>query len=98
MSLPDDLDDYKLETAFQNDPNCVFHKSYRVYRGTNGFRQAEILDRWIPQRGPLGAEAFGTVRLEKRCREFDKGTETSFRAVKELRKWYLRRHNIDYKK
>jgi hypothetical protein len=63
MSLLHDLDDYKLETTFEHNPDCVIHTSYKSDRA-RGIRKVAVVKRWAPQKPGLGAGTFGTVRLE----------------------------------
>ncbi|KAF4634226.1 hypothetical protein G7Y89_g3896 [Cudoniella acicularis] len=96
MSLLHDLDDYKLETQFGKDPDCVLHTSYKSDRA-RGLRKVAVEEKWIPQDVELGAGTFGTVRLEKQFLDLQQ-KEAAHRAVKLLNKTQMERKNIDYKK
>ncbi|KAE8441992.1 hypothetical protein EG329_004118 [Mollisiaceae sp. DMI_Dod_QoI] len=96
MSIIYDLDDYKLETSFQKDPECILHTSYKLDRA-RGIQKVAIVDKWVPQKPSLGAGTFGTVRLEK-CFSAGDGTKPSHRAAKQLNKMHMSRMKIDYKK
>lgn len=87
-----DLNDWKLEASFENDPPCVIHKTTQADRA-NGIRSVAIVKRWVPQKPILGAGAFGTVHLEKEI-SGDNGT----RAVKQLYKSRMEGLGINYKK
>jgi len=95
MSLLQDLDDYKFETAFQQDPIRVVHTSYKA-DPAKGLRKVRVVDEWVPLGSELGVGSFGTVRLEQRVGKADDG-KLSLRAVKQLRKSYMERLNVDFK-
>jgi hypothetical protein len=98
MSLLHDLNDYKLETTFEYNPNYVIHTSYKSDRA-RGIRKVAVVKRWAPQKPDLGAGTFGTVRLENLLDIQDHdGTIVTQRAVKQLYKPQMARTNIDYKK
>jgi hypothetical protein len=98
MSLLHDLDDYKLDTTFEHNPDCVIHTSYKSDRA-RGIRKVAVVRRWAPQKPDLGAGTFGTVRLENLLDVQDHdGTIVTQRAVKQLYKPQMARTNIDYKK
>jgi hypothetical protein len=63
MSLLYDLDDYKLETTFEYNPDYVLHTSYKSDRA-RGIPKVSLVKRWAPQKLDLSAGTFGTVRLE----------------------------------
>jgi len=96
MSLPDDLKDYKLATEFQTDPDVILHRSYRA-DWARGRQKVLVVEKWAPQKPPLGAGSFGTVRLEKRL-DANNHKEHTYRAVKQLRKSDMTRLRIDYRK
>jgi hypothetical protein len=95
MSLHD-LDDFKLETTFKNDPACVLHTSCQADRA-RGIRKAEVVEEWVPQKPDLGVGTFGTVRLEKKWNQHG-GTISTHHAVKLCHKAQMARLNVDYKK
>jgi hypothetical protein len=92
MPLSHDLDDYKLETTFQKDPEYVLHTSYKADRG-KGIRKAAVVEKWARQKY-LGGGSFGSVHLEMlmEC------SHTTHRAVKQLYKADMARMKIDVKK
>lgn len=96
MSLINDLNDYKLETSFERDPQCIIHTSYRADRA-RGIRKVAVVERWIRDKKLLGAGTFGTVRLERR-QSNEARTKTTCRAVKQMHKSHMARLKIDYKK
>jgi hypothetical protein len=100
MSLLDDLNDYKLETSFRNDPQCILHTSYRADRA-RGISKIAVVHKWVPQKPYLGVGTFGIVRLEELVDEEggDKNRQSiQRRAVKLLHKPFMQRTRIDYKK
>jgi hypothetical protein len=94
MAFWRDLNDYKLQTEFDQQANVVLHRSYRANRAL-GRHKIAVEEKWAPQRKPLGAGSFGVVRLEKRL---EKDGEPEFRAVKQLRKSDMDRMSVDYRK
>lgn len=96
MSLLEDLDDYKLETLFEKDPDFVVHSSYRPDR-KRGIPKVAVTERWRPREKTIGTGTCGTVRLEYLAGD-DEGNDETQRAVKQLRKDHLARLRIDYKK
>src|SRR6266487_2783939 len=95
MSLFHDLDDYKLETAFQKDPECVLHTSYKADR-VKGICKAAVVEKWARQKY-VGRGSFGSVHLEM-LMECNHTTQATHRAVKQLYKADLARTKIDFKK
>jgi hypothetical protein len=99
MSLLGDLNDYKLETSFQNDPQCILHTSYRADLA-RGISKVAVVQKWVPQKSYLGADTFGIVRLEELVDEeggYKNGQTVRRRAVKLLQKHFMNRTQIDYK-
>lgn len=96
MSILHDLNDYKLETQFEKDPDSIVHTFYKSNRA-RGLRKVVVKERWYPEEVELGAGTFGTVRLEKRFLDRQQ-KNVARRAVKHLNKLQLERKNIDYKK
>ena len=70
MSLLDDLNDYKLETSFQDDPPCNLHISYRADRD-RGISKVAIVYKWFPQNPSLGVSTFPIVYLKNLVDEQD---------------------------
>jgi hypothetical protein len=64
MFLLDDLNDYKLETSFQNEPQCILHTSFTADRA-RGISKVAVVQKWVPQKPYLGAGTFGIVHLEE---------------------------------
>jgi hypothetical protein len=93
-TIVDDLDDYKLEVSFERDPECVLHTKF-VSDRARGIRRVPVVQKWRPQKPPLGAGMFGSVRLET-CS--DSTEKPEHRAVKKLQKMHLDRLKIDFRK
>jgi hypothetical protein len=87
--MDDDLDDYKLDTTWGEDPSHVVHTSFDGDR-RHGGRKIRIGDKWYRQR-ELGVGSCGVVHLETT----EDGRE---RAVKSIRKSLAARLRIDYRR
>jgi hypothetical protein len=87
--MDDDLDDYKLDTTWGQDPSYVVHTSFERDRRRGG-RKVAIEKKWFRQR-ELGIGSCGVVHLETT----EDGQE---RAVKSIRKGLATRLRIDYKR
>ncbi|KAF7856295.1 hypothetical protein EAF04_009823 [Stromatinia cepivora] len=88
MSILGNLNDWKLQTSFDG-PNFI-HTSYQA-DWENGRRRKEIVEEWQNE-GTLGHGGFGKVSLQGEVNGDGK------RAVKELKKYKMRRDGVDYKK
>ncbi|RFU24744.1 hypothetical protein B7463_g11592, partial [Scytalidium lignicola] len=97
MSLTEDLDDYKLDSEFQFEPEIILHRSYHADRG-RGRHRVVVEEKWVPQKPPLGAGSFGIVRLERRQDVDGGGGKYESRAVKQPRKFDLTRMRVDFRK
>ncbi|EPE28390.1 Protein kinase-like (PK-like) [Glarea lozoyensis ATCC 20868] len=93
-TIVDDLDDYKLEVSFERDSDCVLHTKF-VSDRARGIRRVPVVQKWRPQKPPLGAGMFGSVRLEICSDSIEKPEQ---RAVKKLQKMHLDRLKIDFRK
>ncbi|PQE06561.1 camk kinase protein [Rutstroemia sp. NJR-2017a WRK4] len=95
MSTSDDfrdLDDWKLETSFEDNPRCFVHTSYGADRAS-GINERAIVERWIPNPEPLGKGASGIIWLHR-----ESSSDKKMRAVKQVSKFEMKRDNIDYKR
>lgn len=84
MALFRDLDDFKLDTIFERDPERVVHGR----RATKRIRKRQpdpLVEIWATQKLDLGAGTFGVVRLETLASPL----KTKYRAVKDCtnRNW-----------
>jgi serine/threonine protein kinase len=95
MSLLRDLDDYKLETDFDNTRNQVIHRSYRADWACGRGRIA-VEERWTPGE-VVGTGAFGVVRLETQ-QDAARSARQQYRAVKQLRKLDMKFKRVDFHK
>jgi hypothetical protein len=87
--MDDDLDDYKLDTTWGQDPSCVFHTSFERDR-RHGGRKLRVESKWYRKR-EIGVGSCGVVHLEAT----KSGQE---RAVKSIRKSLANRLRIDYRR
>jgi hypothetical protein len=87
-----DLNDWKLETSFEDNPPCFVHTSYGADRAS-GIHTRAIVERWIPCPEPLGRGASGIVWLHN-----ESSSNKKMRAVKQVSKFEMQRDNIDYKR
>lgn len=92
MAQLQDLDDYKIETTFQKNPDCVIHTLYRA-NWARGTHKEAVTETWSSQDEIIGSGTFGTVHLQRRLDGKD-----DIRAVKQLWKSQMTRLNIDYRK
>ncbi|XMA14342.1 hypothetical protein WAI453_007133 [Rhynchosporium graminicola] len=60
MSLLDDLNDYKLETSYQRDPEYTIHTSYRADRA-RGIGKVAVIEKWVRDQKLLGVSTFGSM-------------------------------------
>lgn len=87
--MDDDLDDYKLDTIWHQDPSHVVHISSERNRHHRG-RMVRFEDKWYRKR-ELGVGSCSIVHLEN--------TEDGWeRAVKSIRKSLAERLKIDYRR
>jgi len=87
--MDDDLDDYKLDTTWHQDPSHVVHISFERDHRRKG-RKVRVENKWYRRR-ELGVGSCSVVHLETT----DDGRE---RAVKSIRKSFAERLRIDYKR
>jgi hypothetical protein len=87
--MDDDLDDYKLDTTWGQDPCHVIHASFEGDR-RHGGRKVRVENKWYWQR-ELGVGSCGIVHLEAT----KDGQE---RAVKSIRKTLVDRLRINYRR
>jgi hypothetical protein len=87
--MDDDIDDYKLDTTWHQDPSHVVHTSFERDRRQRG-RKAKIETKWY-RKEELGVGSCGVVYLETT----EDGGE---RAVKCIRKSMAARLKIDYRR
>jgi len=87
--MDDDLDDYKLDTTWHQDPSHIVHISFQRDPRHQG-RKTKIENKWYC-RGELGVGSCGVVHLETT----EDGGE---RAVKCIRKTIATRLKIDYRR
>jgi hypothetical protein len=87
--MDDDLDDYKLDTTWHQNPSHVVHISSEKDRHHRGYK-VRLENRWYRQR-QLGVGSCGIVHLEKT----EDGRE---RAVKSIQKSLAERLKIDYRR
>lgn len=87
--MDDDLDDYKLDTIWHQDPSHVVHISFEGDRHHRG-RKVRFENKWYRQR-ELGVGSCGSVHLENT----EDGRE---RAVKSIQKSLAERLKIDYRR
>jgi hypothetical protein len=87
--MDDDLDDYKLDTAWGLDANYVVHSSFERDR-RHGERKIRVENKWF-RREELGVGSCGVVHYETT----EDGRE---RAVKTIRKSLAARLKIDYRR
>ncbi|CZT08625.1 uncharacterized protein RCO7_11526 [Rhynchosporium graminicola] len=95
MSLLDDLNDYKLETSYQRDPECTIYTSYRADRA-RGIGKVAVIEKWVRDQKLLGVGTFGSVRLERR--ESSNARTQTCRAVKQMHKSHMARLKVDHNK
>jgi hypothetical protein len=87
--MDDDLDDYKLDTHWGQDPSHVIHISFERDRHHGG-RKVRVENKWYRRR-ELGVGSCGVVHLENT----EDGQE---RAVKIIRKSLAEKLRIDYRR
>jgi hypothetical protein len=87
--MDDDLDDYKLDTTWGQDPSHVVHISFSRDRRHRG-RKVRVENKWYQQR-ELGVGYCSVVHLEIT----EDGQE---RAVKSIRKSLAAKLRIDYRR
>jgi hypothetical protein len=87
--MDDDLDDYKLETTWHQDPSHVVHISFERDYHHRG-RKVRFENKWYRQR-ELDIGSFGIVHLENT----EDGRE---RAVKSIRRSQAELLKIDYRR
>jgi len=87
--MEDDLDDYKLDATWHQDPSHVVHISFERDPRRRG-RKVRVENKWYRQR-ELGVGSCGVVYLEST----EDGRE---RAVKDIRKSLSERLKIDYRR
>ena len=87
--MDDDLDDYKLDTTWYQDPSHVIHISFERDRRHRG-RKVKIENKWYPQK-ELGLGSCSVVHLETT-------EDGQKRAVKSIRKKLAERLKIDYRR
>jgi hypothetical protein len=84
--MGDDLEDYKLETTFEREADCILHTSWMQDRA-RGLRKIKVQDR-RKRGGEIGVGSFGTVYLETT-------KDGRQRAVKAVRKRQAQRFGVD---
>jgi hypothetical protein len=87
--MDDDLDDYKLDATWHENPSHVVHISFERDHRNKG-RKVKVENKWFRQR-ELGVGSCGVVHLETT----EDGQE---RALKSIRKTLAARLKIDYRR
>lgn len=87
--MDDDLDDYKLDATWHENPSHVVHISFERDHRHKG-RKVKVENKWFRQR-ELGVGSCGVVHLETT----EDGQE---RALKSIRKTLAARLKIDYRR
>lgn len=87
--MDDDLDDYKLDTTWHQDPCHVIHFSFERDHRHRG-RKVKVENKWYRQK-ELGVGSCGVVHLETT-------EDRRERAVKSIRKTMATRLKIDYRR